>query len=254
MDKSKTGEDTTATSGSSVTGNAEGPRLRARRLTRRALLHGIGVTSAATALTVRPLAATPEVAITQSPASPSSRPPVALESRETLTAAESDTLEAVVARLIPSDENGPGAGEARAAHYIDRALTGPLASFRSAYTAGLAALDVYAQASKGALFVNLEAKDQDAILSDLEKNIATGFTPDAATFFRLLRTHTIEGTFCDPYYGGNLNFVGWDLIGYPGVRTVVSADEQRMGIDLEPNHQSAYDHPMFSKKRGGHDH
>ena len=52
---------------------------------------------------------------------------------ETLTAAESDTLEAIVARLIPSDENGPGATEARAAHYIDRALTGPLASSRAAY-------------------------------------------------------------------------------------------------------------------------
>src|SRR5882672_8996694 len=50
------------------------------------------------------------------------------EALETLTAAESDTLEAIVARLIPSDENGPGAAEARAAHYIDRALAGPLAS------------------------------------------------------------------------------------------------------------------------------
>src|SRR5262245_26909117 len=46
------------------------------------------------------------------------------EALETLTAAEADTLEAVVARIIPSDENGPGAAEARAAHYIDRALTG----------------------------------------------------------------------------------------------------------------------------------
>src|SRR3984893_13222236 len=44
-----------------------------------------------------------------------------LEALETLTAAEADTLEAIVARLIPSDENGPGATEARAAHYIDRA-------------------------------------------------------------------------------------------------------------------------------------
>ena len=52
----------------------------------------------------------------------------AREALETLTAAESDTLEAIVARLIPTDENGPGAAEARAAHYIDRALGGPLAS------------------------------------------------------------------------------------------------------------------------------
>src|SRR5262245_47736634 len=59
---------------------------------------------------------------------------------ETLTATEMDTLEAVVARLIPSDELGPGAKEARAARYIDRALGGALATSRQAYAAGLAAL------------------------------------------------------------------------------------------------------------------
>src|SRR2546427_12103619 len=37
------------------------------------------------------------------------------EALETLPAAESDTLEAIAARLIPPDENGPGAAEARAA-------------------------------------------------------------------------------------------------------------------------------------------
>jgi gluconate 2-dehydrogenase gamma chain len=119
-----------------------------------------------------------------------------LEALETLTAAEADTLEAVVARLIPSDENGPGATEARAAHYIDRALTGPLRSSREAYAAGLAAIDAYAQSSKGAAFARLAAPDQDAVLTDLEKNVATGVVPNAATFFNLVRTHTIQGTFC----------------------------------------------------------
>ena len=32
----------------------------------------------------------------------------------------------------------------------------------------------------------------------------------------MVRTHTLQGTFGDPYYGGNANFVGWDLIGFPG--------------------------------------
>src|SRR5207237_4980822 len=105
------------------------------------------------------------------------------EGLETLTAAESDTLEAIVARLIPSDENGPGAAEARAAHYIDRALAGPLRSSRAAYGAGLAALDDYAQSTKGAPFAKLAPKDQDAVLTDLEKNVATGFAPNAATVF-----------------------------------------------------------------------
>jgi gluconate 2-dehydrogenase gamma chain len=176
-----------------------------------------------------------------------------LEALETLTATEADTLEAIVARLIPSDENGPGAGEARAAHYIDRALTGPLHSSREAYAAGLAAIDAYAKSTKGAVFARLATADKDAVLIDMEKNVATGFTPNAATFFNLVRTHAIQGTFCDPYYGGNANFVGWDLIGYPGLRMTVGEDEQRMKAPKAVR-KSAYDEAMFTVKGGAHDH
>ena len=175
-----------------------------------------------------------------------------LEALETLTASEADILEAVCARLIPTDENGPGAAEARAAHYIDRALTGPLRASRDAYAAGLAAIDVYAQAAKGAPFIKLAPRDQDAVLTDMERNVATGFMPNAATFFNLVRTHTIQGTFCDPYYGGNANFVGWDLIGYPGLRMAVDAQEQRMSAPKAVR-RSAYEEAMFAPKgaKGG---
>ena len=166
---------------------------------------------------------------------------------ETLSATEMDTLEALVARLIPTDVNGPGATEARAAHYIDRALGSALSSSRPAYTAGLAAVDQYARSTKGASFVKSSPEDQDAVLTDMENNTATGFTPSSATFFNLVREHTLEGMFCDPYYGGNANFVGWDLLGYPGVRTIVSPDQQRMGIEVAPNHKSSYDYEMFTK-------
>ena len=62
-----------------------------------------------------------------------------------------------------------------------------------------------------------------------------------------MRTHTLQGTFSDPYYGGNASFVGWDLIGYPGVRTNVTVEDQRLGADVPPNHKSAYDYDMFTK-------
>ena len=168
---------------------------------------------------------------------------------ETLSAAEAETLEALTARLIPSDANGPGALEAQAARYIDRALGGALASSHDAYRSGLAAIDGYARLSKGSPFAKLSAADQDAILRDMEANVASGFVPDAATFFNLVRAHTIQGTFCDPYYGGNENFVGWDLIGYPGVRLAVAPNEQRLDPRLTPTHRSAYEHAMFSKKK-----
>jgi gluconate 2-dehydrogenase gamma chain len=171
--------------------------------------------------------------------------PAARARAENLTAVESDVLEAIVARLIPTDATGPGAAEAGAAHYIDRALGGALASSRQAYAAGLAALDGYARSSRGASFATLSATDQDATLMDVETGVATGFPGSPAAFFNLVRTHTLQGTFGDPTYGGNANFVGWDLIGYPGVRILVTADEQRLGADTPPNHKSAYDYGMF---------
>jgi gluconate 2-dehydrogenase gamma chain len=173
----------------------------------------------------------------------------AREPLENLTATEADLLEAIVARLIPSDANGPGATEARTAHYIDRALGGALASSRQAYTAGLAALDRYSRSSRGKAFTELSATDQDSVLIDVETGAATGFTGSSAQFFALVLNHTHQGTFGDPYYGGNANFIGWDLIGYPGIRTMVTAADQQSleKHELKPNHKSAYDYQNFTK-------
>jgi gluconate 2-dehydrogenase gamma chain len=217
-------------------------------ISRRNLLKRIGVAGTA-AVVPMPIARPPghDDAEIQAPAAA----PARREAYETLTAAESDVLEAVTARLIPADADGPGAKEARAAHYIDRALAGPLSGFRTNYTAGLAAIDAYAQSKKGTPFARLSAVDQDAVLADVQTGAATGFPAASSIFFALMRTHTIEGTFSDPYYGGNADFIGWDLIHYPGVRTSVSAAEQQMNVKIAPNHRSAYDFAMFRK--GGSD-
>jgi len=156
-----------------------------------------------------------------------------------LTPAEAETLRAIIARLIPADENGPGALEARADRFIDRALGGALKNLRSAYSAGLAAANASAQASKGAPFAKLSAADQNAVLTAMQQ--------ESPQFFNLVRTHTIQGTFADPFYGGNENFIGWDLIGYPGARIAVSANLQRMDVKPEPSRKSAYDYGMFNK-------
>ena len=158
----------------------------------------------------------------------------------TLTEAEATTLAAVCARLIPTDENGPGAREARAAVYIDRALGGWLAASREAYATGLAAIDEAARAGHGRRFVDISSTDQDAVLAAMEQ------TP----FFGLVRTHTIQGTFCDPVYGGNANFAGWDLLGYPGVRLNVTAADQRMAEYAKPVRRSAYEYAMFASTMG----
>jgi gluconate 2-dehydrogenase gamma chain len=167
---------------------------------------------------------------------------------ETLTATEGATLEAIVARLIPTDASGPGATEARAARYIDRALGGFLSSFLATYRTGLSGIESYATTVKGTPFTRLSAQVQDAVLTDMENNAAQGF-PGAALFFNVVLSHTIQGTFCDPFYGGNANFVGWDLLGYPGIRLTATANDQRMDVAPTPTHMSAYDFSMFSRKK-----
>ncbi len=200
-------------------------------LSRRELLKRTAVLGAAATVPLR-------VALVARQAAP-------LEGFVTLTASEADTLEAIVARLIPTDEDGPGATEARAAYYIDRALGGALASSHETYAEGLAATDACARASKGAPFATLAPADQDRILGEMEEGVATGFEPSSRSFFNLVRSHTIQGTFCDPYYGGNADFVGWDLLGYPGLRLVVTEGDQRMDAP-RARHRSAYGFGRFT--------
>ena len=168
---------------------------------------------------------------------------------ETLTAAEGATLEAVTARLIPTDEHGPGAAEARAARYVDRALGGALAASLPAYRAGLAALDRFAETAAGGRFARLPAAAQDGVLRAVERGSAAGFAGGSAAFFAMVRSHTLQGTFSDPAYGGNEGFVGWELIGYPGVRTAVTPALQRMDVVRRARQVSAYDYPAFTAAR-----
>ena len=216
-------------------------------LSRRALLGRVSAAGAFVALTdVLPPGA--------SVADAQTRRPATRGALEAFTPAEADTLEAITARLIPSGTDGPGAAEAGAAIYIDRALAGALANLRDAYRAGLASVDAYTRSTKGAAFARLSSADQDAVLADMEHNTATGFDGGSAPFFALVLAHTVQGTFCDPFYGGNRNFAGWDLIGYPGVRLAVTADQQNLGANPAPTHMSAYDYTMFSGRKPAHGH
>ena len=100
---------------------------------------------------------------------------------------------------------------------------------------------------RGGSFAALPPARQDALIDDLEQNRAPGFTPSSSAFFELVLGHTLEGTFGDPHYGGNQDFIGWELIGYPGLRLAVTAEQQRMDAALEPLQSSAYDHAQFDE-------
>lgn len=228
----------------------EKPHIISRRdLLRRSALAGAAAAAAPLAIASTAEAQTPRQAAGAAPATASAMPATRPEALEHLTASEAELLEAVCDRLIPADELGPGAKEARVVHYIDRALGSALANSRQPYASGLTALDKYATASRGKGFLQLPPHDQDSVLIDVETGGATGFTGSSAQFFTMVLGHTRQGMFSDPYYGGNQNFIGWDLLGYPGVRTNVRPEDQKAyeAGTLQPNHKSAYDSVMFNK-------
>jgi len=146
-------------------------------------------------------------------------------------------LEAFVDRLIPADELGPGALQAGVAEYIDRALGGYIAAEKGSIGDGLASVDAFARSSQGSAFADLSPEKRDAVLTELEAG--QGF-PNARNFFNRVRRLTLEGMFGDPHWGGNNNFVGWDLIKYPGPRPAVGPEEQKMGVEIKPYRKSAW--------------
>ena len=161
-----------------------------------------------------------------------------------LSADEAATLDAMVDRLIPDDELGPGGRAAGCTTFIDRQLAGPYGTMEGLYTAGphpehplptqglqtamtpreqyrrgLAALAAYCRATFGGRsFEQLPPADQDRIIAGLEKGEVKldGFA--AKALFAAVHTNAMEGFFADPIYGGNRDMVGWKLVGFPGTR------------------------------------
>src|SRR2546426_2415361 len=127
------------------------------------------------------------------------------------------TVAAFAERLMPGAPGKPGASDAGVLNYIDLALAGAYADLQDFYRRGLAALDAFCRKTHNQRFAQLDAARQDAVITALEQGKATEFTwPSAQAFFNTVRTHTMEGMFADPVYGGNKDFAGWRLVGFPG--------------------------------------
>ena len=124
---------------------------------------------------------------------------------QVLTPSEARDIEALTAQIIPSD-GSPGAREAGAVYFIDRALATFDSDKKESYRAGLALL----QNTRARLFpgssdvASLTADQQIAVLQAVEKS----------DFFELLRAHTVLGFLGSPSYGGNRGGVGWKHIGF----------------------------------------
>jgi gluconate 2-dehydrogenase gamma chain len=136
------------------------------------------------------------------------------------SAQEWATVEAITARLIPTDHE-PGAVEAGCVNFIDKALANEDAGLRSLYTAGLRAVDLVARAEGGSAFAKLAPDAQDAVLRALEDGAASAWPagePTSQDFFGQIWQHTLWGFLAEPSYGGNRDYAGWRVLGYPGGR------------------------------------
>jgi gluconate 2-dehydrogenase gamma chain len=135
-----------------------------------------------------------------------------------LSATQWKLVEAISGRIIPTDDE-PGAVEAGVVNFVDKALANEDKALRPVYEAGLAGVDAVAKQRFTKPFVDLAATEQDEILLALEGGKAAGWPKGpvgSADFFAAVRAHTVFGFLCDPVYGGNRDYVGWKVTGYPG--------------------------------------
>jgi gluconate 2-dehydrogenase gamma chain len=167
------------------------------------------------------------------------------------------TLEAAMARIIPTDDM-LGAREAGAITFLDRYLGGDaiyaapdgegfrtlprrradvwrqrVEELRRRYADGVAELDRRARELGGVAFADLGEADQDRVLEGLDTSADAApmmqrpFIEDDLGFLDMLILHTRQGMYADPVYGGNRDHVGWRLLGFSGPESLAAARDGR---------------------------
>jgi gluconate 2-dehydrogenase gamma chain len=154
------------------------------------------------------------------------------ERLQALTVRQARFIDAIAGRTLPATDT-PGAVEAGAVFYIDRALAGPYPHLLARYARGLRALDKHAKRQFGASFEKLSGEQQDSALGDLESGKIAELR-DGEAFFELLRTHVLEGVFGEPSYGGNRDMIGWKLVGFPGQQWGYPETYINKKVDIPP--------------------
>jgi len=138
---------------------------------------------------------------------------------EFFTFAEATEIDALSARIIPTDDT-PGAREAGVLYFIDRALVTFANGDQQKYREGLPELQSLVREKFPGVekFSAATAEQQDELLhtmeaSQTEKSPRRRSLKSAQTFLEALRIQTIAGFLIDPEVGlGNRGGVGWKLI------------------------------------------
>jgi gluconate 2-dehydrogenase gamma chain len=146
---------------------------------------------------------------------------------------------AAVDRLLPADEHGAGGVAAEVPRFIDLQLSGPWGSGEDRYVEGpvrtgpptlgdqaITQRAMLYRTSIAALrgtpagrdFAEADPEARDAFLKSLQNGEHEGKDMEGMKFFATLLEDAVSGFLADPSYGGNAGFIGWKLLGYPGVR------------------------------------
>ena len=156
-------------------------------------------------------------------AAPGAQHPSGSEHGAFFNHADAATIAAFTERLMPSAPDKPGARDADVLNYIDLALAGAYTELQDFYRRGLAQLEAYCRATYKEPFVRLNAgtagRSDHLARKRQGHRVHLSHCPE---FFGMLRTHTMEGMFADPLYGGNKDFAGWRLVGFPGAQAMFS--------------------------------
>lgn len=148
-------------------------------------------------------------------------------------------LEQASERILPKDDNGPGAIGLGVPYFIDKQLAGPWgmngkdyrhgpftgsdpSTDQSSLTrgeffiSGIRKMNQLSQERFDTSFDKAEEEQQIEILQDFEdgKVDMKGLASDS--FFQFFRQTVLEGAYSDPLYGGNRNMEGWKMKEFPG--------------------------------------
>jgi len=125
-------------------------------------------------------------------------------------------LNAVCDQIVPADEF-PGAVELGVVTFIERLLAEAHPEWVGVYQAGLQALESASRRVKGAGFSELQPSGKKEFLESVQRGeLADGhWTGEAQQgFFDMVLSHTMNGYYGHPEWGGNKGRKAWAMIGY----------------------------------------
>jgi hypothetical protein len=122
-----------------------------------------------------------------------------------LSAADAADVDAIAAQILPSGAT-PGAREAHAVYFIDRALATFFAERAPAFRSGLTQFQLAFRAAHPTIpsFAAASAGEQTAFLG----------TVDTTPFFTSVRQLTVVNTLGASKYGSNFGGAGWKMMGF----------------------------------------